>query len=162
MKDLAFALKSGFGWLSTISVGISMEGIEALMRHVYVFPLVGLVLGGILGGAAYIAGQVLPVHLVAVVVIVAIYKLCGINHIDGLADFGDGVIADVCAVPGEGFPVAEKLQAEAFAGGLEGVEVVDFEFDLGDVAHGVVSLLTWEVTAPLSKVLLETRDHWPG
>ena len=23
----------------------------------------------------------------------AIYKLCGINHIDGLADFGDGVIA---------------------------------------------------------------------
>ena len=93
MKDLAFALKSGFGWLSTIPVGISMEGIEALMRHVYVFPLVGLVLGAILGAAAYIAGQVLPVHLVAVVVIVAIYKLCGINHIDGLADFGDGVIA---------------------------------------------------------------------
>lgn len=93
MKDLAFALKSGFGWLSTIPVGISMEGIEALMRHVYVFPLVGLVLGAILGAAAYIAGQVLPVQLVAVVVIVAIYKLCGINHIDGLADFGDGVIA---------------------------------------------------------------------
>ncbi|MDM7913352.1 MAG: adenosylcobinamide-GDP ribazoletransferase, partial [Methanotrichaceae archaeon] len=27
------------------------------------------------------------------VVIIAVYKLCGINHIDGLADFGDGVIA---------------------------------------------------------------------
>ena len=93
MKDLLFALKSGFGWLSTIPVGISMEGIEALMRHVYVFPLVGLALGAILGGVAYIAGQALPANLVAVVVIVAIYKLCGINHIDGLADFGDGVIA---------------------------------------------------------------------
>jgi len=93
LKDLLFALKSGFGWLSTIPVGISMEGIEALMRHVYVFPIVGLVLGAILGSVAYLAGQVLSASLVAIVVIVAIYKLCGITHIDGLADFGDGVIA---------------------------------------------------------------------
>lgn len=70
-----------------------MEGVEALMRHVYVFPLVGLVLGAILGVTAYIAMLAMPANLVAVVVIVAIYRLCGINHIDGLADFGDGVIA---------------------------------------------------------------------
>lgn len=93
MKDLLFALKSGFGWLSTIPVGISMKGVEALMKHVYVFPVVGLVLGAILGATAFIATQALPANLVAIVVIVAIYKLCGINHIDGLADFGDGVIA---------------------------------------------------------------------
>jgi len=93
LKDLLFALKSGFGWLSTIPVGISMEGVEALMKHVYVFPVVGLVLGAILGVTAHIATQALPASLVAIVVIVAIYKLCGINHIDGLADFGDGVIA---------------------------------------------------------------------
>lgn len=63
------------------------------MKHVYVFPLVGLVLGLILGAAALIASWALTPVLVAIVVIVAIYKLCGINHIDGLADFGDGVIA---------------------------------------------------------------------
>ena len=93
MKDLLFALKSGFGWLSTIPVGISMEGIEALMKHVYVFPLVGLFLGAILAAVAYIAALAFPSNLVAVLAIVAIYSLCGINHIDGLADFGDGVIA---------------------------------------------------------------------
>mgnify|MGYP001351546103 CR=1 FL=1 len=93
MKGLLFALKSGFGWLSAIPVGISMEGVEALMNHVYVFPLVGLVLGAILGTVSYIALQAFPASLVAVVVIVAIYWLCGINHIDGLADFADGVIA---------------------------------------------------------------------
>jgi adenosylcobinamide-GDP ribazoletransferase len=93
LKYLLFALKSGFGWLSTVPVGISMEGIEALMRHVYVFPLVGLALGAIFWAVAYVAGQALPANLAAIVVIVAIYKLCGINHIDGLADFGDGVIA---------------------------------------------------------------------
>jgi adenosylcobinamide-GDP ribazoletransferase len=90
---LLFALKSGFGWLSTIPVGISMEGVEALMKHVYVFPVVGLALGVLLGAVAYIAALALPANLVAVVVILAIYKLCGINHIDGLADFGDGVVA---------------------------------------------------------------------
>lgn len=63
------------------------------MKHVYVFPLVGLVLGLILGVAALIASWALTPSLVAIVIIVAIYKLCGINHIDGLADFGDGVIA---------------------------------------------------------------------
>lgn len=93
MKDLLFALRSGLGWLSTIPVGISMEGIEALMRHVYVFPLLGAFLGLLLAGTAYIAALAVPSNLVALVVIVAIYKLCGINHIDGLADFGDGVIA---------------------------------------------------------------------
>ncbi len=93
MKRLLFAFRSGLGWLSTIPVGISMEGIEALMDHVYVFPLVGLLLGAILAGAAYLAGLIMPVTLAAIAVIAAIYKLCGINHIDGLADFGDGVIA---------------------------------------------------------------------
>ncbi len=93
MKDFFFAIKSGFGWLSTIPVGISMEGVEALMKHVYVFPLVGAVLGSILGGIGYAAALFLPANLTALLVIIAIYKLCGINHIDGLADFADGVIA---------------------------------------------------------------------
>ena len=70
-----------------------MEGIDALMRHVYVFPIIGLVLGTIFGAVAFIAGRALPPSLIAIIIIIIIYKLCGINHIDGLADFGDGVIA---------------------------------------------------------------------
>jgi adenosylcobinamide-GDP ribazoletransferase len=70
-----------------------MEGIEALMRHVYVFPVVGLALGAIIAAMAFLSYQALAPNLVAMIVIIAIYRLCGINHIDGLADFGDGVIA---------------------------------------------------------------------
>jgi adenosylcobinamide-GDP ribazoletransferase len=70
-----------------------MEGIEAMMRHIYLFNLVGLALGLILAGISFALGKFLPGSLVALAIIVAIYKLCGINHIDGLADFGDGVIA---------------------------------------------------------------------
>jgi adenosylcobinamide-GDP ribazoletransferase len=70
-----------------------MEGIEALMRYVYVFPLVGFALGAILGGAAFILSSIFPTALTSILVLAAIYRLCGINHLDGLADFGDGVVA---------------------------------------------------------------------
>ena len=93
MSELLFAIKSGFGWLSTIPVGISMEGIDALMNHVYVFPFIGLVLGVLLGLLSGLVSQLLPEELAAMTIIIATYKLCGINHIDGLADFGDGIMA---------------------------------------------------------------------
>src|SRR5271157_4528722 len=69
-----------------------MEGLEALMSHVYVFSLVGIVLGAIMGGSAYLLSRLFPATLTSVLVLAIIYKLCGINHLDGLADFGDGVV----------------------------------------------------------------------
>ena len=53
MKELLFALRSGFGFLTTIPVGISMEGIEKLMKHIYLFPVVGAIVGLLLAGAGY-------------------------------------------------------------------------------------------------------------
>jgi len=70
-----------------------MEGIDALMRHIYLFPLVGAVLGLIYAVLALALTQVAPPELAAVLIIALIYKLSGINHADGLADFGDGVTA---------------------------------------------------------------------
>jgi adenosylcobinamide-GDP ribazoletransferase len=70
-----------------------MEGIEALMRHIYLFPLVGAVLGLIYAVFALALTEFMPPGIAAALVLVAIYKLCGINHADGLADFGDGVTA---------------------------------------------------------------------
>jgi adenosylcobinamide-GDP ribazoletransferase len=93
MRELLFALRSGFGFLTTIPVGISMEGIEKLMKHIYLFPVVGAVVGLLLAGAGYASSAVLPPILTSVVLIIFIYYLTGFNHIDGLADFGDGVAA---------------------------------------------------------------------
>ena len=93
MRELLFALRSGFGFLTTIPVGISMEGIEKLMKHIYLFPVVGAIVGLLLAGAGYASSIVLPPILTSFVMIIFIYYLTGINHIDGLADFGDGVAA---------------------------------------------------------------------
>jgi adenosylcobinamide-GDP ribazoletransferase len=93
MRELLFAMRSGFGFLTTIPVGISMEGIEKLMKHIYLFPVVGAIVGLILAGIGYAASAVLPPSLTSITVIFFIYYLTGFNHIDGLADFGDGVAA---------------------------------------------------------------------
>ena len=93
MKEFLSALRSGFGFLTTIPVGITMEGIEKLMKHIYLFPVVGSVIGLLLAGAGYASSMLFPPFLTSFIVIISIYYLTGFNHIDGLADFGDGVAA---------------------------------------------------------------------
>ncbi len=93
MRKFLFALRNGFGFLSTIPVGISMEGIENLMKHIYLFPVVGAVIGIILAVIALTSSLILSPIMLALLVIISIYYFTGINHIDGLADFGDGIAA---------------------------------------------------------------------
>jgi len=63
------------------------------MKHIYLFPVVGAFVGLLLAGFGYVSSAVFPPILTSLVVIISIYYLTGINHIDGLADFGDGVAA---------------------------------------------------------------------
>ncbi len=93
MSDFLTALRSGFGFLTTIPVGITMEGIEKLMKHIYLFPVVGAIVGIILAGIAYASSAIFTHVLTSLVIIISIYYITGFNHIDGLADFGDGIAA---------------------------------------------------------------------
>ncbi len=93
MRDFLSALRSGFGFLTTIPVGITMEGIEKLMKHIYLFPFVGAVLGVIFAVIGLASSAIFPPVLASLVIIISIYYFTGFNHIDGLADFGDGIAA---------------------------------------------------------------------
>ncbi len=93
MREFFSALRNGFGFLTTIPVGISMEGIEKLMKHIYIFPFIGMVVGIVLAVIAFASSVIFPPMLTSFVIIIAIYVLTGFNHIDGLADFGDGIAA---------------------------------------------------------------------
>jgi adenosylcobinamide-GDP ribazoletransferase len=93
MRKFILALRNGFGFLSTIPVGITMEGIENLMKHIYIFPVVGAVIGIILALIVIALTALFSPLMVSLFVIVLIYYITGFNHIDGLADFGDGLAA---------------------------------------------------------------------
>ncbi len=91
MREFLSALRNGFGFLTTIPVGITMEGIEKLMKHIYLFPVIGAVLGLILGAIGIVSSVMFHPFVASLIVVISIYYLTGINHIDGLADFGDGI-----------------------------------------------------------------------
>jgi adenosylcobinamide-GDP ribazoletransferase len=93
MNSYLLAFKSGFGFLSTIPVGISMEGIDELMKKIYFYPVVGAVLGLLIGAVAYIGQVIFPGHVLAALIMGFIYYITGYNHLDGVTDIGDGFMA---------------------------------------------------------------------
>lgn len=59
-------------------------------RHSWLYPLAGYVTGGIAAALVYFIGQPL---ISAAVAIAALFLLSGCNHLDGLVDLGDGLMA---------------------------------------------------------------------
>src|SRR4030042_1165236 len=93
MNSYLLAFKSGFGFLSTIPVGISMEGIDELMKKIYFYPVVGAVLGILIGAVAYIGQVIFPGPVLAALIMGFLYYITGFNHLDGVTDMGDGFMA---------------------------------------------------------------------
>ncbi|HEX3794106.1 MAG TPA: adenosylcobinamide-GDP ribazoletransferase [Acidimicrobiales bacterium] len=56
------------------------------------FPLVGALLGLLLGGLWWATAKIWPLPLAAVVVVVADLAFTGMLHVDGLADSADGLL----------------------------------------------------------------------
>lgn len=93
MNSYLLAFKSGFGFLSTIPVGITMEGIDELMKKIYFYPVVGAVLGLLIGAVAYIGQIIFPGPILAALIMGFLYYITGFNHLDGVTDMGDGFMA---------------------------------------------------------------------
>jgi len=91
MSDVLSAMKAGIGFLTTVPVGIDMDGVRKLSKHAYLFPFIGALIGLTVGGIGLIL-QRLPIYLCSALIIVALYCITGLNHLDGLADFGDGLL----------------------------------------------------------------------
>lgn len=92
MNDLLSAIKAGMGFLTTFPVGIDMDGLQKLGKRAYLFPFIGALIGLIIGTIG-LALQHLPPYLCAALLILALYCITGLNHMDGLMDFGDAITA---------------------------------------------------------------------
>ena len=72
----------------------SQSNLETIAKYMYVFPLVGLAIGLLIGGFGFglsLAG--LDPLVVSLLVVTALAIITGIHHTDGLADFADGLMA---------------------------------------------------------------------
>jgi adenosylcobinamide-GDP ribazoletransferase len=84
------------GFLTTLPAGRA-DRFVYLQSRTYLFSMVGILVGLLLGIIATVLITVIPDQpaIVAVMVIVSIYTFTGLNHLDGLSDFGDGITAHI-------------------------------------------------------------------
>ncbi len=84
-------LKGALGFFSTLPIGRDAESFEALKRNLWILPIVGIILGLIIAiPTLALATLAKNITFVAVLIYLAVE---GINHVDGLADFGDALFA---------------------------------------------------------------------
>ena len=97
LKKMNFlnGLKGVLKFLTVFPVKVKEEydSLEKIAEYMYFFPLVGAFIGFLAGIFSWIIFKVLPNLLVGVLTVGIIFTITGIHHIDGLLDFGDGILA---------------------------------------------------------------------
>lgn len=84
-------LVAAFAFLTRLPVWKGPLEERDLARSVAFFPVVGLVVGLVMTGAAFALGALLPAFVLAALVVAAAAALTGGLHLDGLADLFDAV-----------------------------------------------------------------------
>lgn len=96
------AIGSVFSFLTIIPT--STANLETIAKYMYLFPIVGIVIGLVVGGFGFGLSSIgLEPLIVGLLVVAAIAIITGIHHTDGLADFADGLMAKGT--------IAKKLEA---------------------------------------------------
>ncbi|MEM3507505.1 MAG: adenosylcobinamide-GDP ribazoletransferase [Candidatus Bathyarchaeia archaeon] len=76
-----------------IKVKKEYESLEKIAEYSYFFPIVGALIGFLSGIFSWALFKVLPSLIVGVLTLGMISIITGLHHLDGLLDFGDGLLA---------------------------------------------------------------------
>ena len=71
----------------------SNSNLETIAKYMYLFPIVGIVIGLVVGSIGFGLSLFLDPLIVSLVVVASFVIITGIHHTDGLADFADGLMA---------------------------------------------------------------------
>jgi len=86
-------IKHLLSFLTIIPVGMDPECLTDSANYMYLFPLVGVVIGLLAGLFAWLLLNILASLVVGILTLSFILLLTGLHHTDGLLDFGDGIMA---------------------------------------------------------------------
>jgi len=71
----------------------SNANLETVAKHMYLFPIVGIAIGLLVGSLGFGLSFFLDPLIVSLLVVASLALVTGIHHTDGLADFADGLMA---------------------------------------------------------------------
>lgn len=86
------ALKNLLAFLTVLPVRMDMDCLVDSARLMFVFPLVGVLLGLLAGVFGWALSLFLPALVVGALTLGVLLLLTGLHHTDGLLDFGDAVM----------------------------------------------------------------------
>ena len=116
-------IKSVTGFLTIIPVGIDPDSLAEAANFMYLFPLVGALIGFLSGSFAWLLFSVLPSLIAGMLTLGFLLLITGLHHTDGLLDFGDGIM-----VQG---PPEKKIEV-----------MHDQQTGTGGIALGLITLIT--------------------
>jgi len=86
-------LKNLLSFLTVLPFRMDENMLSDCARYMWVFPLIGALIGLLAGLFGWVLLNILPSMVVGALVLGALLLLTGLHHTDGLLDFGDGVMA---------------------------------------------------------------------
>jgi adenosylcobinamide-GDP ribazoletransferase len=81
------ALVASLGFFTRIPVGRDEKSFDSLRRNLWILPITGFIAGFLIAVPSYL----LRIYKIAFISVIIYILVEGINHIDGLADFGDSL-----------------------------------------------------------------------
>ena len=85
-------LKNLFAFLTVLPLRMDMDCLIDSAKFMFIFPLVGALIGLIAGMFGLAVGLILPGLVAGALVLGVLLLLTGLHHTDGLLDFGDAVM----------------------------------------------------------------------
>ena len=85
-------IKNLLSFLTIIPVGMDPDCLTDSADYMYLFPLVGAIIGLLAGLFAWLLLKILPSLVAGILTLGVILLLTGLHHTDGLLDFGDGIM----------------------------------------------------------------------
>lgn len=154
MKRTTKALKDIVSFLTIIPVGMDMECLTNAANYMYLFPLVGALIGLLTGLFAWFLTHVLPDSIVGILTLGMLLLITGVHHADGLLDFGDGIMVQGQPLKKIKIMHDQRTGAGGIAIGL--VTMLTTALCIGGLDKGVIvqSLIVSEISAKLSMVIV--------
>jgi adenosylcobinamide-GDP ribazoletransferase len=85
-------LKNLFAFLTVLPLRMDMDCLTDSAKFMFIFPLIGALIGLIAGVFGWAIGLVLPSLVAGALALGLLLLLTGLHHTDGLLDFGDAVM----------------------------------------------------------------------
>jgi len=90
--SLISGLKNSIAFLTIVPVGMDADGVAQAALYMPLFPFIGTAIGLIVGVCVWLLEMIFPLLLSALIGMGLLLLINGVQHMDGLLDFGDGLM----------------------------------------------------------------------